>query len=414
MLPERLMNLELGEGVVVPRFLSPRDAVWVRVLTDALEGFEGRPARELDAEERGLIETCHEHGASRQAARGVMKVLARFWRRQVMAAAKPAEIRRVLFERAADLDDRERAISATAQELGIDPGDVLTGLFADRPGERCLQGPDERPDPQRVVEMYNLALVQGLLFRSERVAALVRQNVRSVVRFAKLKGLLCTFDTDPAGTLIELSGPLSLFRNTLRYGNALASFFPALVVTPGWSLGATCLLTPPSWQCADEDDEQPRRYRLVLDASAPVHSSHQLPKDADSAAERKLMRDVRRAGRGWTIERETTALRAGRSVFFPDFRLVKGDHRVLVELVGYYTAEYLENKLRKLREARVDKLVVCVDEALACSDQEVRADVVLRYKKRVDAAALLDAADRLAATGNAPTTSSPSPACWPR
>ena len=43
MLPERLLNLELGDGFVVPRFLSRRDAVWIRALIDLLEGFEGRP-----------------------------------------------------------------------------------------------------------------------------------------------------------------------------------------------------------------------------------------------------------------------------------------------------------------------------------------------------------------------------------
>ena len=96
------------------------------------------------------------------------------------------------------------------------------------------------------------------------------------------------------------------------------------------------------------------------------------------------------------IERETTALRAGRSVFFPDFRLVRGQDRVLVELVGFYTADYLENKLRKLQEARVEGLIVCIDKTLACTDREVCADLVLRYSKRVDAEALLDAAERVA------------------
>jgi len=223
----------------------------------------------------------------------------------------------------------------------------------------------------------------------------VREHVRSVVRFAKLKGLLCTFSEDDAGTMMELSGPLTLFRNTTKYGNALASFFPSLVVTPGWTLGATCLLTPPPWERTDLDGAEPRRYRLTLDASAPVHATHKLPAATDSEVERKLVRDVKRLRRGWEIQRETSALRAGSSVFFPDFRLVRGQRKVLVEIVGYFTAEYLENKLRKLREANVRDLIVCIDVSLACTDDEVRADRVLRYARRVDAGALLDAAEAL-------------------
>ncbi|MFW5741070.1 MAG: DUF790 family protein, partial [Myxococcota bacterium] len=359
------------------------------------DALEGRPARQLDEQARCMIEQCVRAGAARQSAKGVMKVISRFWSRQVAAAARPAEIRRALFERAASAPSRQQAFDMAAADLGIGIDDVKKGLFADRPGQRRLHGPEKPIDPNTVIELYNLSLVQGLLARSERVAALVRENVRSVVRFAKLKGLLCTYHLDPSGTMIELSGPLSLFRNTLRYGHALAAFFPSVVVTPGWSLHATCLLRPPTWLRDDPDTPELNRYRFQLDATAPVHTNHRLPAETDSAVERKLIRDVRRAQRDWRIERETTALRAGRSVFFPDFRLVRGSEHVLVELVGYYTAEYLDNKLRKIREANIDNLLVCVDEGLACTDDEVRADAVLRYAKRMDANVLLDAAERL-------------------
>lgn len=148
--------------------------------------------------------------------------------------------------------------------------------------------------------------------------------------------------------------------------------------------------------CEDLEEPAPRRYRFVLDASAPVHTTHKLPNDADSAVERKLMRDVKRAARGWIIKRETTALRAGTSVFFPDFMLVRGERQVLVEIVGYYTPEYLAAKLLKLRQAAIRNFIVCIDESLACADEQLTADEVLRYKRRVNATALLDAADRLA------------------
>jgi len=327
----------------------------------------------------------------------MMKVLSRRWPRQVVAAARPIEIRRVLFERAGLGASRQEAIDQTARELGISPDQVLPGLFADRPGERQVQDPENAPEPQQMIELYNLELVQSLLARSEQVATLVRENVRSVVRFAKLKGLLCSYSIAGEGTMIELSGPLSLFRNTTKYGNALASFFPSLVATPGWSLVASCMLHPAPWDEEREEGEPPplRRYRFAIDASAPIHRTHTLPSDADSAVERRLVRAVRRAKRGWEIRRETTAVSVGPSVFFPDFKLVRGDRQVLVEIVGYYTPEYLETKLHKLREANLRDFIVCIDRRLACDDGDMVADRVLRYERKVDAAALLDVADRL-------------------
>jgi hypothetical protein len=50
------------------------------------------------------------------------------------------------------------------------------------------------------VEQYNLALVQGLLQRSEHVRVEIREHVRAVVRFAKLAGLLCTYAPAERGT----------------------------------------------------------------------------------------------------------------------------------------------------------------------------------------------------------------------
>ena len=117
----------------------------------------------------------------------------------------------------------------------------------------------------------------------------------------------------------------------------------------------------------------------------------------DSAVERKLMRDVRRLGTDWILTREAEAVRAGERVFFPDFTLRRGNDKVSVEIVGFYTPQYLESKLATLRAAGLRRFVVCVDETLACDDGEIAADRVLRYRKSVDAGALIRLVDAVAA-----------------
>jgi uncharacterized protein len=125
-------------------------------------------------------------------------------------------------------------------------------------------------------------------------------------------------------------------------------------------------------------------------------------KDFDSAVERHLARDIRRLGTQWQIARETEAIRAGGRVFFPDFTLSReGEKRVLVEIVGYYTPECLASKLRVLREAGLKRVVVCVDESLACDYADFRASAVLPYRRRVDAAALIAAAEQVIAENDA-------------
>jgi len=157
---------------------------------------------------------------------------------------------------------------------------VLESLFADRPEARRLVAPPGPPSPREVVLRYNLALLQGILLRAIELDVCARSNVRSVVRFAKLRGLLCTYHPLDDGIRIAHSGPLAVLRETTKYGHALAAFVPAAVATPGWTIDARC---PIGGQL----------LRLRATGSDPIASTHALPKDCDSAVERALARQER-------------------------------------------------------------------------------------------------------------------------
>jgi hypothetical protein len=218
--------------------------------------------------------------------------------------------------------------------------------------------------------------------RSERVIVEIREHVRAVVRFAKLSGLLCTCSFGDRGTRLDVSGPLSILRHTTKYGFALASFFPAIVSTVNFALEARCML-------------RGEPTVVHVDARDRIARTHKLPRDADSAVERALARDIRRLGGPWTLEREANAIAASGRMFFPDFSLRRGESVVLVEIVGFYTPEYLRSKIAALRAASAHKVIVCIDDSLACADGDVPGKV-LRFKRRVDPRALLAAAEDLA------------------
>jgi predicted nuclease of restriction endonuclease-like RecB superfamily len=378
MIPEKLLTVEDAGDGRRPRWLSARDEVWVRLLLDELDGLEGRTVEQ--AEQVGRVPVV---GAPPRAAAAMRLVLARFRSSEVLAAAPPVLVRSAVFQEAVrEGATRDKAIARAAATLGIAPDEVVPALYADRPGARRVVVAPTRPSPREAIELYHLALLQGLLYRSELLVVRCREHVRAVVRYAKLRGLLCAYAEEQGGTRIELSGPLSLFRHTLKYGSALASFVPALVATPGWSLEATVVL---------------RGDRTLLHARAgdPIARTHALPADADSTVERRFARDFRRLGSAWTLARETAAVRAGGRLFFPDYTLRHGERVVYLEIVGYYTPEYLSNKLEAFRAAGLKDLVVCIDETLACGDREIEAAAVVRFKKRIDAAAVLAAAEAL-------------------
>lgn len=387
MLPNRLLDCErTDDGRVVPRWLLPRDQPWLRELIHESSAADGRAAHEVD--ER-ILETvapvARRHGAGRRLVEAAWTVERRRWSLRTAASVPPRTIRRVVFELAAERT-REEALATAAAELGLEVAQLEPLLFADRSRAKLLVAPKTPATTSSLADAYNLAIVQSLLGRATEVVAVVRANLRRVVGYAKLLGLMTTFDeAEDGATEMTVSGPMALFHDTVKYGNALARWFPALVATTGWSLRASVLLSGET-------------LRLDLGAESPLPRTHAMPRAHDSRLESKLEVDLRRLAAPWRLEREVAVVHVSspndgrRKLLFPDFALTSDRGRVLVEVVGYWTKDYLAGKRSMLHAARVP-LVMCIDERHA--DPELAADPrVVLFRKRIDPRALLAASER--------------------
>lgn len=393
--PAYLSYRRRADGVVEPRWLEPRDEPWLRELlavTSALAGQRVSVAKPRLGSALGAV--AERHGASRRVVQGVWLVERRRWRALVASKRPPPEIRKVLFPLAAERA-REEALAMAGEALGLSRDEVVSSLFADRPTARVLTPPEGDRTTRDLMADYNLALARGLLARSTEVVATVRANVRSVIGYAQLRSLMSSIEAMPDGTTrVSVSGPLALFHDTLKYGRALALWSGAVAATAGWQLEARVLL-----------GKHHELGTLTLDGSTPLPRTHELPRAHDSKLEARLEADVRALGGGWSVSREGTALRIGGRLFFPDFVLTKDGVAVHVEIVGFWTPEYLAQKARVLTRAGAP-VVFCVDERHAHGALAAGAQVIT-FRGRVDASALLDACERARA---APRVVAPTPA----
>jgi predicted nuclease of restriction endonuclease-like RecB superfamily len=366
--------------------LLPRDDPWLRELVQEVHAAEGRCVGE--AGERivdAVAKVARRHGAGRRLVEAVWTIERRRWALRVDSPVAPRRIRQVLFELAAERS-HEEALATAAAMLGLDAAKIATHLFSDRARARLLVAPAAPATATTLADAYNLAVVQSLLGRATEVVAVVRANLRRVVGYAKLLGLMMTFhEAEDGATRVTLSGPMALFRDTVKYGNALARWFPSLVTTHGWSIHASVVLS----------DET---RALELDASSPVPRTHAMPRMHDSRLEAFLEADLRRMASPWRIEREVAAVRipptnGGKPrLVFPDFALSTDAGRVLVEVVGYWTKDYLAKKYAMMHASRVP-LVMCIDERHV--DPAMVADPrAVLFKRRIDVAVLLRACER--------------------
>lgn len=68
---------------------------------------------------------------------------------------------------------------------------------------------------------------------------------------------------------------------------------------------------------------------------------------------------------GWRLEREPEPLLLASSIFIPDFALTRGQRRIYVEILGFWTPAYRERKIQKLQQLqdRADLLLAIPVEA---------------------------------------------------
>lgn len=378
MRPDGLLSYSVAGRQVVPHFLGEHDHPWLRTLLEEHERFTGRPRRELEAR---LREPLPCEAPPRKLALAA-QVLDRLQRSQPSAAVPPRQARALVFVEAARTPAPPGTVlSSVATELGVTAGQLNDSLFADLPGERLVK-PSAKPySAAELALRSNLALVQALLLRATSVTVDVEGNTRPLVRQAKWRGLICTVAerSGTAGATLEISGPFALFRHTRLYGRALGELVPLLAWCPRFRLRAAC-------------DFDGRRLTLQLGTGDPIFPAA-APRQYDSQLEERFARDFRRLAPQWDILREAEPISADGTLIFPDFALQhRSDpaRRWLLEIVGYWTPDYVARKLERYRSARLPNLILCIDEHRNCADADLPpAALVITFRRRLDPAAVL-------------------------
>lgn len=261
--------------------------------------------------------------------------------------------------------DHDVPYAVAAGALGRGTDEVRQLLYADAPGARVLRRAP-RLRGRSLLARYNVELARGVLLDAERLTVTARGGWRGIFRALKAARLMHVVRRTGRSYQAEVTGPAAAFIvRPARYGARLARVIPALMRSPGWRLDAE----------VRGSDGTIARFRArgtprATGSSARVGESARRPR-YDSAWERSLATDFRqRFGRddrsGWTLSRETSPITAGDELFLPDFTLRHADGReALIELVGFWTPEYLEAKARKVAAAGLDNLILVVYRGLA-------------------------------------------------
>lgn len=386
MLPSDLLFSYKRGSQLYPRFLRREQHVWAEQVLNLIREHQHRSRGELQAALRALEGDSPDYRIVRGFAHLALNV-------SEFALAtgdlEPEVLRREVFTLAAERggygETQAREVLETiAPRYQLETETLREALYADLPENHLLATlPDFTPD--RLVDRYNLAQAQGLLYSALYIRLTAHRNVpgeyRRLFQHLKFHGLMYAVEGNlDDGYQIYVDGPASLFKQTRKYGLQMALFLPALLRVSRWEMEAVV-----------QRDGQELSYRL--DSQSPLKPLTAAPPAYDSLLEENFARRWDKLGTPWTLEREVEIVDLKGTVFVPDFALRHPDGRVAhVEIMGFWHPDYLRRKLDKLRRAAMPNLIVAVSERLNAGAEDFH-DIpgpVVFFKGKLEPRQVLD------------------------
>jgi predicted nuclease of restriction endonuclease-like RecB superfamily len=392
MLPSDLLFSHKRGAQIYPRFLRREQQVWAEQVLTLIGEHHHRSRGELQAALRALEGDSPDYRIVRGFAHLALNA-AEFT--LATGEIEPEALRRELFTLAAERGgygetQARQVLEAVAPRYQLEAETLREALYADLPEHHVLT---VLPDftPETLINRYNLAQAQGLLYSALYLRLTAHRNVpgeyRRLFRHLKFHGLMYAVEGHlDDGYQIYVDGPASLFKQTRKYGLQMAVFLPALLRVSRWEMEAVL-----------QRDDQELRYRL--DSQSPLKPLGVALPTYDSLLEERFVHRWEKLATPWALEREVEIVDLKGTVFVPDFALRHADGRIAhVEIMGFWHPDYLRRKLDKLRRAAMPDLIVAVSERLNVGADDFR-DIpgpVLFFKGKLEPRAVLEALERLA------------------
>jgi predicted nuclease of restriction endonuclease-like RecB superfamily len=288
-------------------------------------------------------------------------------------------------------NERKNILQIVASKNNLTIDELELAMWNDLDKNKYLKNFDSLTTLQ-LAAWYNISILQTLLFNCVKLEFSVYGgfNWKKILRKLKQLGLMYFLynesnlklasnnqtrnqdmlleSIDDKRIICTVDGPLSIVRLTDRYGMAMAKLIPLIIFTDRWSIDATILRKSIkgikktyNFRLSNRDKDLP-----IFDASHIASHAH-LQSEADSEiglsfnkyimdnfdsnVEKKFMDKFLKFSTDWQLAREPDPLiLSDGKAFIPDFAFEKYGVKVYLEIVGFWTRDYLKRKLEKIKD----------------------------------------------------------------
>ncbi len=359
MLPSNLLSVWKRKGEIQPRYAksSSSNDKAANFLIEAYKSHIGEKKKVL----KSLVGELEDKGYEYRFVRALSLLLDRKSTFICQCKVDPVDLRRKIFQATEQFglpttsENRRKILEIVASKMALAVEAIEEDFYSDLDGELVLEK-FVAPSVLELLGEYNLGLTQTLLFDATELSFTASGNWQDLFHAIKKFGLIYEVYKEN-GLWVKIDGPGSLFKLTRRYGVGIAKLLPIIVANSEWTVMAKVL-----WRFTNEICD----LKLESQKHAALLKKQRLPTlTYDSSIEEDFASKFQALTTGWALKREPEPVTAGKNVIIPDFSLEKSGIKIYLEIVGFWTEEYLLRKIEKLKQVEV-KMLLLVNEALAC------------------------------------------------
>lgn len=366
MLPSALLRIKRKGNKVLPNFanLTYENEFAASLLIDVYEEHVGKTIGELEDSLEDVENQLEDMGYHPKFIRGLIELLNRLVETErPKTKISPDIARKTVFavssERGFAITNTARIeiLSEAARRLNASLEEVIEAFNASYDDSEVITKFNTL-HPIDLLKQYNLSLLQTLVFKATSmnlIANMTGGEAKSLLRMVKKLGLMYMADKENGVIKLHIDGPASTLTLTRRYGTRLARIIPLILRLRTWRIRADIYHMKRLFLM--EIDE---RYSSLMPSMPPIEETF------DSTVEEDFMLKFRALSSGWEIIREPEPLITGNSIFIPDFALTKNELKVYLEIMGFWTPDYIQRKIRKL-EATKEPIIIAISKKLACT-----------------------------------------------
>ncbi len=393
MLPSELLRVKIYNNEYIRPLFADINDENIFLADSMIKIYEenvGKKLKDLEEELKELERFAEEYGYDFKFFRGLKALLdRRLSFEENFYSVDIIRIRAEIFETTNRLfggfilseEEKKKVISEVSKKLNLKE-DQLEEIFKSIYEEEKKIKAFEKINGEELLKLYNLSLLQTLLFRCKKLFLDVKASGHDIKRLLwniKKLGLLYIAEKSFNGIIFTIDGPASVIKQIERYGTRMAKIIPLILPFSYWKIFAYISSKLRSKK------SKAKTYKFILNNESErlFPSFKKVEVTYDSELEEEFAKRFVTVTGEWKLIREPEPLISGKTIFIPDFLIVKGDVKVYLEIMGFWTEDYLKRKIEKIKQLKDINLILAIDSSLGDIKIDDPNIIIIKYDKKI-------------------------------